>query len=174
MINSPFSSKGRVRRWHFFVAFWVLTVIGNVLDYVVKQPGSHRILYVFYAVLTWPSIALMVQRAHDAGRDGKFVAIAIGLMFGSALVLALGAGLVSEDQQGGMLSIFAALFLGAIFLAGFVMTLMVYFAPGDPNTNEYGPNPRLKEATPIYAGSLGAPEDALINLAERRGYNTGD
>jgi uncharacterized membrane protein YhaH (DUF805 family) len=174
MISSPFSLQGRVRRLHFLIAFIVLNALGTFLDRIVEYPSSTPLLYVFYAFISWPFITLMVQRAHDAGRDGKFVAKALALTIGSAIVLALGASLIDNEHQWNMLSIFALLLVGAVFLVGFAMTMIVYFAPGDPEANEYGPNPRLKAPAPIYAGSPNAPEDALIDLAGRRGFNTGE
>lgn len=174
MVSNPFSSKGRVRRLHFFIAWVVLNVMGKLLDAAVDQPGSSSVLYVFYAILVWPSVALMVQRAHDGGRSGIFVAQALGLMLGSVFVLVVGAGLLDEQSERSMLTILAAVLVGAIFLVGLVMTLIVYFAPGNPEANEYGPNPRLEVGMSSDVSDPAHPQEPLIDLAARRGFNTGD
>lgn len=53
-------------------------------------------------------------------------------MLRSAIMLVLGADLIGNEQAWRSLSIFAALILGAICLFGFVMTWIVYLAPGGP------------------------------------------
>jgi uncharacterized membrane protein YhaH (DUF805 family) len=175
MISSPFSPVGRVRRLHFFIAGAVLNGLGKALDFGIEQTGSSPFLYVFYALLVWPSVTLMVQRAHDAGRNGKFVAKSLGLlMFGSVAVVVIGDSQSGNLQEASYLSIFVAILFGTIGLVGLVMTLIVYFASGDPETNEYGPNPRLRAAALIGTDCPVEPEVALIDLAACRGYDTGN
>lgn len=172
MITSPFSPKGRVRRLHFFIAIFVVNVVGKVLDSAFEQPGSSPFLYVFYGLIAWPFVTLMVQRAHDGGRDGRFVAKALSLFIGGAIVLLVVVGL-ADGQPSSLLSIIAALVSGAIFLVGFGMTMIVYFTPGEPGSNNYGPNPRLKN-DPINVSGEAETEGKLVDLAALRGYSTGD
>jgi uncharacterized membrane protein YhaH (DUF805 family) len=174
MISSAFSLKGRVRRWHFIIATIFLNAFSKFLVHALEQPGSSQFLLVLFALILWPSVTLMVQRAHDSGRDGKFVAVGLSLVMISSLGLAFSDDLKSTGIEWTALDVVTALVIGAILLLGLVMTGIVTFAPGDPESNEFGPNPRFRKADPIYAGEPGAPADALIDLAARRGFKTSE
>lgn len=85
MFRHPFSFKGRIRRLEYFVSncfsYVLLQAINLVTDFVPDKDASSGetvvllVMFAFYLVIIWFSLAQGVKRCHDMGHNGWFVLI---------------------------------------------------------------------------------------------------
>ncbi len=140
MKYNPFLFTGRIRRLHYLLIVVALNVLGYFAGEIEGE--GFGVLTLLSLLALWPSITLYVQRAHDSGRDG-WVALWSGLL------VVVGIGGVStlsiEPDPGTEFMIIAG--IGAIALIwGAIWSLVITFAPGEPDSNQFGSNPRASAA----------------------------
>ncbi len=105
-----------------------------------------------------PDIAVMVRRLHDTNRSGWWILAPIGCYFIGVMVavVAAGAGVgMGPDTQAGTGLIATGGIIGLIaFLAALVFAIVLlvfWFLDGTPGPNKYGPDPKGRDASQVFA-----------------------
>ena len=153
-----FSFEGRLRRRDW----WLLGIGLGVVNYAVTQvvapmvlgadgrpqitPGSFMPIYPvpllavmlgMAALMTWPSLAMAVKRAHDRNASGKLfiVLTVINVLLGwPAIIMATLTGEYSMGLFCGATAIGVVIGLSSLVVLGFL--------DGTTGPNDYGPSPK--------------------------------
>jgi len=124
--------------------------------------GSVLLLYLIYLIfmlaILIPDIAVGVRRLHDTNRSGWWILAPLGCyLIGLLLVgvtVGVGASMGGADQAstgllaaGGIVGLITSL-----ATLGLLITLIVFwFLDGTPGANRYGPDPKGRDASQIFA-----------------------
>ncbi len=139
------STRGRVGRQAFWIAFAVLIVVGIVLNLI---PIIGQLLAL---LLVWPYVAVGAKRLHDVGRTAWWMLAPLLLSIGCfvAAAVAGGASFLAAFQQndnqaigqavGGLGVLLLLVCLAILIPPGFLLWLGL--DKGDEGTNRYGPPP---------------------------------
>jgi len=117
--------------------FWSFQIITFFLQFLLSLVSLGILGVIFQLVVLVPSFSVWVRRLHDTGRSGLWVLWVAAAVFPAFFILR------AESIAG-------VIFL---FLAAIAMLLIPYimcFADGDPETNQYGPNPKLNPTNPSH------------------------
>lgn len=138
---------GRIRRTHFGIAWLILFAISFVGGFLPDQ-----VSWVLSLVLLWPGLAISVKRLHDIGLTGWIAAIPYGVSIVGTIAMIASIGVTTfthieslnqEDPAAVMAAVGPALGIGALILLVVVGFLLWFvFAPSQPGTNRFGPNPK--------------------------------
>jgi uncharacterized membrane protein YhaH (DUF805 family) len=113
---------------------------------------------IFVLAIIIPDIAVAVRRLHDTNRSGLWILAPIGSYLIGLIVAVVtagaGVGMQPGDQvgtglmaTGGIIGLVAALVTLALAL-----TLLVFmFLDGTPGPNRYGPDPKGRDASQVFA-----------------------
>lgn len=128
--------SSRVEFWSFQI---INLFIGLLLSLFFIIPGV-----IFQMVVLIPSYAVWVRRLHDIGCSGLWIFWAFA-SFASIILVFIGksSGSISSDEFSELLMM-SILFTVAMNLIPFIMC----FVDGNPETNKYGPNPKLNPTNP--------------------------
>ena len=135
--------SGRASRSEYWW-FFLFTLIVRILTGWIPGVG-----FVVTLVLLLPSLSATVRRLHDTNRTGWWLLMPIGITIAAVVV-----GVILSFVVGPFLGVGIAV-LGSI--AGFVSLLMFLVQPGDPQPNQYGPNPLLQGTGGAEFGGAGNP-----------------
>jgi uncharacterized membrane protein YhaH (DUF805 family) len=129
---------------------------------LIAVGGSVLLLYLlyllFFLAILIPDIAVGVRRLHDTNRSGWWLLAPLGsYLIGIILMVvtvAVGAGTGGPDQMstglvaaGGIVGL-----ISGLATLGLVITLIVFmFLDGTPGPNRYGPDPKGRDASAIFA-----------------------
>lgn len=100
---ATFSGRARRREyWYFVLSFFIMVIVGVILDNVFGITISPEIPYgpIYFIVILVhiiPSIAVLVRRLHDVGKSGWMYFISLVPIIGSIWLLVL---LAKEGNQG--------------------------------------------------------------------------
>ena len=151
--------KGRSRRseywWTFLINALIAGVIGIGTELVAQifwmlDDGAIRtagtcLSGVFSLVALIPGWALSVRRLHDLGKSGRWIVLATGLMFVTAVLSGIVA--LAEIWFGGrvmVMLLFVIICLAVVILNATVgvYLIILYCKDGQRQTNQYGPSPK--------------------------------
>lgn len=122
--------KGRARRrefWWWFAFRFGVAVVAILIDLMfgynqyTMQPNSQVVTIITGLALLPPTVAVASRRLHDAGQNGWIAAAPIVLFV-----------------IGGMLGAIGGLFS----LLGLAAMIVIGVLPGNPGSNQYGPDPK--------------------------------
>lgn len=158
--------SGRASRpeyWFFFLFIVIWNVIAGVIDWqmftqvvetevdgveTVTATSSQPVQSLVGLIVFLPHLAVAWRRMQDTGRSGIYALLPILLIVGAFAVLFFGIGIASSFAAGGSLDILftraTLLVLVPTMLVLIVSPLLVLWwltRPGQPGTNQYGPNP---------------------------------
>lgn len=125
--------QGRSSRMEYWSFSIINFFIGLLLSFLFVIPGV-----IFQVVVFVPSISVWVRRLHDIGRSGWWVSGGVGTILAVPLV-----GALSDATPLLALSILLAV---GVNIALFIMC----FVDSAPETNQYGPNPKLNPTNPNH------------------------
>lgn len=163
--------SGRASRpeyWYFVLFIVIWNVIAAIIDWQffttvtrIESDGASAVIAtspqpvqgIVGLIVFLPHLAAAWRRMHDTGRSGLYVLFPLILMVGAGAVLFFGVGLADHFAHGGSLDIlFTRLTLLIVIptlIVLMISPLLVLWwlsRPGQPGTNDYGPNPQ--EVTP--------------------------
>lgn len=137
---------GRIRRTHFGIAWLILFAIYIVTSFIPL------VGWIVSLALLWPGLAITVKRLHDIGLTGWIAAIPYGVAVVGSIAAAASMGIGTlmnmqgmdqEDPAAILAAVGPAFGISAIVLLVIVGFLLWFvFAPSQPGTNRYGPNPK--------------------------------
>lgn len=128
--------SSRMEYWSFTI---INMFIGIFLSLLAVIPGV-----IFNLVILIPSYAVLVRRLHDIGQSGLWVFGAVASWVAVILVfIGKVSGSISDHDFSGLL-ILSGLFVAVMNL----IPLIMCFVDGNPETNQYGPNPKLNPTNP--------------------------
>lgn len=130
--------SSRMEFWSFHISAFF---IGILLSFIFVIPGV-----IFFLAALIPSILVWIRRLHDIGRSGWWVSWA----FASAFLVLLG-----ERCEFATLTPLVSLISTVMLIIPYIMC----FADGDPETNQYGPNPKLNPTNPNHPIQTFSPEE---------------
>ena len=129
---------------------------------LIAVGGSVLLLYlvflIFMLAIIVPDIAVGVRRLHDTNRSGWWILAPLGsYLIGLVLMLvtvSIGASMGGTDQMNtGLLAAGGIVWLVAMLVTlGLWITLIVFmFLDGTPGPNRYGPDPKGRDASAVFA-----------------------
>ncbi len=139
MLEGYFALSGRIRRWRFFLYFFVLSIIVSVLALLgiplvenARYPQAAAILVVIVIGMfcTWAAMALVVKRLHDLNRSGwhyVWMFLLPGLLTSS---VSFHWNQIQGSWSFGYLQVFG--------IVSVLATLYLTFARGSDGPNDYG------------------------------------
>jgi len=135
--------RGRSSR----VEFWSFHIINFFIGFFVSLISLGILGVIFQVIIFVPSISIWVRRVHDIGRSGWWIFWAVA-SFAAIPLMAYGEDIIPEainlfGQPAKPLTLAVVL----IIVMNFIPFIMC-FVDGDPETNKYGPNPKLNPTNP--------------------------
>ena len=129
---------------------------------LIAASGAVLVIWMIYMLfclaILIPDIAVGVRRLHDTNRSGWWLLAPIASYFiGIMMVVAtagIGASMATDDQVGtGLLATGGIIGLVVMLVTlGLVLTLLVFwFLDGTPGPNRYGPDPKGRDASQVFA-----------------------
>lgn len=146
-------TTGRMRRSTFgiwcLVMGFVWPAVGGIVGMLLPLGYWQNILLnlILFGLGTYVSWCITVQRAHDMNRGWGFVALATGLVLGSAVCMML--LLVSLLGGGGSGAVGTAAAMALLSIGALVMLGMLSFSP-PVEPNDHGPDPRRPLGWPAF------------------------
>jgi uncharacterized membrane protein YhaH (DUF805 family) len=145
----------------FGAAFASLGATNDPSQLVAVAGGAFLLwmIYMLFALaILIPDIAVAVRRLHDTNRTGWWILAPIATyLIGVIAIVAtagVGAGMAQGDQVGtGMLAAggIIGLVTGLATLALGITLLVFMFLDGTPGINKYGPDPKGRDASQVFA-----------------------
>jgi uncharacterized membrane protein YhaH (DUF805 family) len=141
-----FGVKGRVSRKGIwlglilpqFAVFAVATGIDMGVGWYNRESDIGILSGLASLFYLWPNIAVTVKRFHDRNMTGWWIFYFVGIMLG-ALVLGIGGAALFKGLENPVLLF---LFFTPVLAVVIIQTVILYFLPGAPGENLYGPDPR--------------------------------
>ncbi len=137
---------GRIRRSHFGIAWLILFAVYFVTSFIPI------VGWIISLALLWPGLAITVKRLHDIGLSGWIAAIPYGGTLVGCVVAGISMGAATlmnmqafenEDPTAILAAVGPAMgIMGLVLLLIVGFLLWFVFAPGQPGTNRFGPNPK--------------------------------
>jgi uncharacterized membrane protein YhaH (DUF805 family) len=130
--------SSRAEFWKWTLVFYAVILLLIALMFLGRSiiPGSMAIFGALAAIVflggILPMLAIQVRRLHDTGRSGYWLLGSIGLNFVDNAF-----SRVAEMAGGFVLPMIFSL----ISLIYSIVLLVFYCLPGNPEENDYGPNP---------------------------------
>ena len=116
------------------------------------------IYMIFCLAILIPDIAVMVRRLHDTNRSGWWILAPIGCYFigviAAVIMAGAGVGMGPDTQAGTGLIASGGIIALVAMLAAFVFALVLvvfWFLDGTPGPNKYGPDPKGRDASQVFA-----------------------
>lgn len=147
---NPFQFTGRMRRSTWWVLYFLSTAMSYFLAAAIEQVP---VLALGLVPILWAFLGSTVQRLHDFGRSGWF--LAAPFLISAAFVVA---NLVLDPAIPDAVNLGISLVIVVIWLA-------IALLPGDASENRYGANPRKRAREGVEEDS-----DMLVDLRVARGY----
>ena len=129
---------------------------------MVAAAGGVLVVWMIYMIfglaIIIPDFAVAVRRLHDTNRSGWWILAPIGTYFvgviAAVIMASAGVGMGPDTQAGtGMLATGGIVWLVA-FLITLVLLLVILvfmFLDGTPGPNKYGPDPKGRDASQVFA-----------------------
>lgn len=128
-----------------------MMMAGNDPSAMIAAGGTFMLIFGIYLIyclaVLIPSIAVAVRRLHDTNRTGWWVLAPLGPYI---LVIAAGAMVAANPESPGLGGILAL--IAMLAMLGLAITLLVFYVlDGTPGPNNYGPDPKGRDAGQVFA-----------------------
>ena len=144
ILRSMLDPRGRCNRKGLLIAAVVMLVVEAVAGlglWAAERALNDPILLPFKAAMIYLAVSAAAQRLHDLGLSAWRIGWATLAIFGWCIAVTLAAMVTFGPErmapgEAGFTIVFASLLMPML-----VMLLWLHFAPGEPGSNRFGPEP---------------------------------